>query len=73
MSNTIYIGATLNKDGVFANQIYTSRPTERIEQLKAKYPLIDLLFVSVEEYAAAVGELETAGTARARAFARTQK
>lgn len=73
MTNTIYIGATINHGEVMANQLFTERPAALIERLKAKYPLIDLLFVNVEEYASAVAELSKAGSVRAKAYAQTKE
>ena len=74
MTNTIYIGATLGKDdGVMQNELFTARPTELIAALKEKFPLIDLLFVPVEELTAAKLEIASAGTARAQAFAQTKR
>ena len=73
MSNVIYIGARMSKDGVMPNELFTDRPVELIERLKEKYPLIDLLFVGAEEYSAAVKERDTAGTARAAAYAQTKR
>jgi len=71
MTNTIYIGQTLWKKGVFHNEIFTGRPVELIADLKKDYPLIENLFVSVEEYAEARAEMLTAGTAKAVANAQT--
>lgn len=73
MGNVIYIGARLGKDGVLTNEIFTAKPTELIERLKVDYPLIELLFVPVQEYSAAVRELDTKGSARAAAYAQTKK
>ena len=73
MKNTIYIGARLNKGEVLTNEIFNDRPTELIERLKVQYPLIELLFVSVNDYVQAVSEVETAGTARNKAYLQTTK
>ena len=72
MSNVIYIGARLTKEGLTTNELFTARPTEIIARLKETYPLIELLFVNVEEYAAANAEVQTAGTARAKAYEQTK-
>lgn len=72
MKNTIYIGARLNKGEVLTNELFNDRPTELIERLKEKFPLIELLFVSVNDYVQAVSEVETAGTARNKAYLQTK-
>lgn len=72
MTNVIYIGARLGKDGVLPNEIFTAKPVETIERLKEKYPLIELLFVPVTEYMTARAEMETAGTARNKAYQQTK-
>ena len=72
MTNTIYIGANLYREGVFQNEIFTGRPHELIERLSEKYPLIKILFVPVEDYASARAEMLTAGTARAQALIQTR-
>lgn len=73
MTNTIYIGARLNRGEVMPNQLFTTRPVELIERFKEKYPLIDLMFVPVEEYSTALKELHTAGSVRAKAYAQTKE
>lgn len=73
MSNTIYIGARLPKDGVMTNEIFTDKPVELIERLKEKYPLIGFLFVPVETYSEAVKERDTAGTVYAAAYEQTKR
>ena len=73
MTNTIYIGARLNRGEVMPNQLFTTRPTELILHFKAQYPLVDVLFVPVEEYPTALKELHTAGTIRAKAYAQTKE
>ncbi len=73
MKNMIYIGATLKAEGVMQGELFTDKPAQLIERLKATYPLIELLFVNVEEYGAAKVEVQTAGTARAKAYAQTKK
>ena len=71
MTNVIYIGHRLTKDGVLTNEIFTAKPTELIERLKEKYPLIELLFVPVNLYTTAKKEVETPGTARNKAYMQT--
>ena len=73
MRNTIYIGATINRGEVMPNQLFTTRPLELIERLKGKYPLIELLFVPVKEYSAAINEIHEAGSLRAKAYAQTKE
>lgn len=73
MTNVIYIGPRLNKGEVMTNELFTDKPAELIARLKEKYPLIELLFVPVDEYAAANAELKTAGSARAQAYAQATK
>lgn len=73
MTNTIYIGARLNRGEVMPNQLFTTRPIELIRRFKEKYPLIDLMFVPVEEYSIALKELHTAGSVRAKAYAQTKE
>lgn len=72
MSNVIYIGATLSKGGVMHNELFTDKPADLIERLKAKYPLIELMFVNVAELSAASAEVSTAGSARAKAYEQTK-
>lgn len=73
MSNVIYIGGQLTKDGVMPNELFTDKPVELIERLKEKYPLIEFLFVPVETYSEAVKERDTAGTVYATAYAQTKR
>ena len=73
LRNTIYIGTTLKKDGVMQNEIFNDRPTELIERLKEKFPLIELLFVSADDYIDASAELVTAGSARFKALEQIKK
>lgn len=73
MTNTIYIGASINHGEVMPNQLFTTRPVELIERFKAQYPLIELLFVPVKEYSTAVAELRTAGSVRAKAYLQTKE
>lgn len=72
MNNVIYIGARLNKGEVMPNELFTEKPVELVERLKETYPLIELLFVPVSEYSKAFNEVNTAGTARAKAYAQTK-
>lgn len=73
MTNTIYIGATLNRGEVRTNQLFTTRPIELIRRFREQYPLIDLMFVPVDEYSTALKELHTAGSVRAKAYAQTKE
>lgn len=73
MKNTIYIGARLNKGEVMPNELFNDRPTELIERLKEKFPLIELLFVPVTDYVEATAEVSTAGTSRNAAYLQTKK
>lgn len=70
MDNVIYLGRHV--EGVMTNQLFTARPDEIIERLSADYPLIGLLFVPVEDYATAIKELATPGSARAIAYEQTK-
>lgn len=72
MSNVIYIGATLKTEGVMHNELFTDKPAELIERLKGSYPLIELMFVNVAELSAASVEVQTAGSARAKAYEQTK-
>lgn len=73
MTNTIYIGARLNRGEVMPNQLFTTRPIELIRRFREQYPLIDLMFVPVDEYSTALKELHTAGSVRAKAYAQTKE
>lgn len=73
MTNEIYLGASLGKDGVMQNELFIDRPIDLIAALKEKYPLIDSLFVPVTELTAAKIEIATAGTARNVAFLQTKR
>lgn len=73
MKNVIYIGPSQPREGIIHNELFTAEPSELITQLRQKYPLIGLLFVPVEELGAATKELNTAGTARARAYEQAKK
>lgn len=70
MDNVIYLGRHVS--GVMTNQLFTTRPNDLIETLSVDYPLIGLLFVPVEEYAAAIKELATPGSALAIAYEQTK-
>lgn len=72
MKNTIYIGATLIKEGLMHNELFNARPTELIGSLKKKYPLIEMLFVSATDYVAAVADMETDGSALSEALQQTK-
>lgn len=72
MSNTIYIGYRLGKDGVMTNELFTDRPVELIARLSKNYPLIENLFVGVEDLAAAQLEVKLAGTLRNQAYLQTK-
>ena len=60
MENVIYIGRTV--EGVKHNQLFIRRPVNTIAALEKKFPLIGALFVSVDEYATALADLETPGS-----------
>ena len=49
--NTIYIGASNKKLGLHQFTIYKDRPVNLIEMLKAQYPAVECLFVSVDDFA----------------------
>lgn len=70
MDNVIYLGRHVS--GVMTNQLFTVRPAELIERLEEDYPLIGRLFVPVEEYATAIQELATPGSAIAIAYEQTK-
>ena len=70
MDNVIYLGRHVS--GVMTNQLFTSRPNDLIAVLEADYPLIGLLFVPVDEYATAIKDLATPGSARAIAYEQTK-
>jgi len=70
--NVIYLGASLVKDGVMANQLFTRRPAELIARLSEKYSLIENLFIDVNELPAARLEIRKAGSLLNLAFLQTK-
>lgn len=61
MENTIYIGRSVQ--GVMKNQLFTTRPDSLIAELSKTYRHIGALFVNVEDFASALQELNTPGSA----------
>lgn len=71
--NTIYIGASNRKLGLTQYRLYKERPTELIETLKAKIPLIERLFISVEELRVAELELMRSETLTYKAWKQSKE
>ena len=48
--NYIYIGASNKNFGLVQNALYKDKPDKLIELLKTKFPLVENLFVPIEEF-----------------------
>ena len=60
--NCIYIGDSIVKEGLIKYTVFIERPTILINKLKEKYPLIERLFLTIDEFVEKQGEIEKKGT-----------
>ena len=68
----IYIGASNRNYGLQQYTIYTTKPEGLIETLKEKFPLIEKLFVTIEEFAKTDEELKKPETLIYKAYLQTK-
>lgn len=70
---TIYIGASNRRYGLSQYTIYKEKPESLIGTLKVKMPLIERLFVSIEEFAEVEKDLERPETLIYKAWKQTKE